>query len=124
MSRIKIGDVNIPENKPIRIALSHIRGMGKKDKPKSVTNIILKRARVNPLIKAKELSDEQKMLINQELDKLVYKEKLLIDEDLKKEIKENIKEKININCYQGRYHSMGKKVNGQSSRRNNRNRPN
>jgi len=62
-------------------------------------------------------------LIHQEINKLVDAKKLYIEDNLEQKIKKNIQEKINIGNRQGNLHSMGKKVNGQATRHNNRNRP-
>jgi len=114
---ILIGNVNIPENKNVGIGLSYIYGIGKKFcRPKSLGQQILQKTKINPLTKIGSLNDEQINLINQAI------EKFSIEEELKKK-KKSIEEKIRINCWQGKLHSMHKKVRGQSSRRNNRTRP-
>src|SRR4051812_47515146 len=123
VGRIRIGGVVIPENKPIRIALNCIRGIGKKCRPKSMSNVILQGAKVDPSILAKNLDDEQIKLINQAMNKLIDAGKLYIEDNLEQKIKKDIDEKIRIGNHQGNLHSMGKKVNGQSTRHNNRNRP-
>lgn len=123
VGRIRIGGVVIPENKPIWVALSYIRGIGKKRRAKSMSNVIFQGTKVDPLILAKSLDDEQIKLINQEINKLVDAGKLHIEDNLEQKIKRNIQEKIDIGNRQGNLHSMGKKVNGQSTRHNNRNRP-
>jgi len=115
---IKIGNFVIPGSTPIRVGLSYIYGVGTGRGPEAVANKILQRAKVDPLIKGKYLNDEQKAIINQELKKFA------IEEELKKKIEQNIKDKIDIRCRQGVLHSMKKKVRGQSTRRNNRIRPN
>jgi ribosomal protein S13 len=88
-----------------------------------MSNVILQGAKVDPLILAKSLDDEQIKLINQEINKLADAGKLHIEDNLEQKIKKAISEKINIDNKQGKDHSMGKKVNGQSTRHNNRNRP-
>lgn len=116
---VRIGNVNIPENKTIGIGLSHIYGIGKKFcRPKSMAQQILQKAQVDPLMKASNLSDEQIKLISQEI------KKILTEGELKQKKKQDIEEKIRINCWQGKLHSMHKKVRGQSTRHNNRTRPN
>ena len=120
---IRIRGVVIPESKPIWVSLSYIRGIGKKCRPKSMSNVILKGAKIDPLTLAKNLDDEQIWLIHQEINKWVDAKKLYIEDNLEQKIKKNIQEKINIGNRQGNLHSMGKKVNGQATRHNNRNRP-
>lgn len=116
---IRIGNVNIPGNKTIGVGLSYIYGIGKKfRRPKSLAQQIFQETEINPLIKVGNLNDEQIRLISQKI------KEFSIEGELKQKKKQNIAEKIRINCWQGKLHSMGKKVRGQSTRHNNRTRPN
>ncbi|KLL03413.1 MAG: 30S ribosomal protein S13 [Mycoplasmataceae bacterium CE_OT135] len=115
---IRISNVNILTRKNIYVALSGIYGIGKKFKKKSRARQILEKLSINPFLKAKDLTDEQINLINHEIQQFE------VEGDLKQIKKQNIEEKIRINCLQGRLHSMGKKVRGQPTRHNNRTRPN
>jgi len=116
---IRIGNVNIPGNKNIGIGLSRIYGIGKAfRRPKSLAQQIFQKTEINPLMKAGDLNDEQTRLISQEIKELTT------EGELKQRKKQNIAEKIRINCLQGKLHSMNKKVRGQSTRHNNRTRPN
>src|SRR2546421_7288611 len=114
---IRVGSFSIPGNIPIRIGLTYIYGVGKGRGPKAAPSRVLQRAKVDFSIKGKDLSDEQKVLINQELEKFTN------GESLKQEKEENIKRLIRIICYRGKHQSMNKKDRGQSTRRNNRTRP-
>lgn len=116
---IRIGNVNIPGNKNIGIGVSYIYGIGKKfRRPKSMAQQIFQKTKLNPLIKAGDLNDEQVKLISQEINNL------LTEGELKQKKQQDIEEKIRINCWQGKLHSMNKKVRGQPTRHNNRTRPN
>ncbi|RHZ36326.1 ribosomal protein uS13 [endosymbiont GvMRE of Glomus versiforme] len=114
---VRIGNVNVLAQKNIRVALSGIYGIGKKFKKKSCARQILEKLKINPLMKTKDLTDDQINLINHEVQQFE------VEGDLKQIKKQNIEEKIRINCLQGRLHSMGKKVRGQPTRHNNRTRP-
>ena len=114
---LRISNVELPANKNINIALSYIYGIGKKFKKNSRARKILEKLNINPLLKVKELNDEQKSLINQEV------RQLKLEDDLRQRKEEDIEAKKMINCYQGKRHSMGKKVHGQSTHHNNRTRP-
>jgi len=119
VSVIRIGNVSIPGNKAIGIGLSRIYGIGKKfRRPKSLAQQIFQKTKVNPLMKAKNLDDEQIKLISQEIKEYSN------EGDLKKKVKQDIEKKVRINCRQGKLHSMNKKVRGQPTRHNNRTRPN
>lgn len=115
---VRISNVNLPKQKNIYIALSYIYGVGKKFKKKSQARQILEKLNIDPFLKTENLTDEQINLINHEVQQLE------VEGDLKQTKKQNIEEKIRINCLQGRLHSMGKKVRGQPTRHNNRTRPN
>ena len=114
---IRIGNVNVPAQKNVYVTLSSIYGIGKKFKKKSRARQILEKLKINPLMKARDLTDEQINLINHEVQQFET------EGDLKQIKKQNIEEKIRINCLQGRLHSMSKKVRGQPTRHNNRTRP-
>src|ERR1043166_6456081 len=104
---IQIGNFSIPGNTPVKVGLTYIYGVGKGRGPKAVPDKVLRRAKVDFSIKGKDLSDKQKVLISQEL------EKFTIGEGLKKKNKENIERLIQISCRRGKNQSMNKKVRGQ-----------
>src|SRR2546423_3978152 len=106
---LRISNVELPANKNIRVALSRVYGIGKKFKKNSRARKILEKLNINPLLKVKELNDEQISLINQEVRQFE------LEDDLRQKKEQDIEEKKTINCYQGKRHSMGKKVHGQST---------
>ncbi|CAH1762098.1 14213_t:CDS:2 [Entrophospora sp. SA101] len=91
---IRISNVNILTRKNIYVALSGIYGIGKKFKKKSRARQILEKLNINPFLKAKDLTDEQINLINHEIQQFE------VEGDLKQIKKQNIEEKIRINCLQ------------------------
>ncbi len=109
MARIK--GVDVPNNKRIEIALTYIYGIGR-----SLSNQILKDAKVNINKKAGDLSNEELVAIRDEVNKY------LTEGDLRREINMNIKTKMEINSYEGTRHKKGLPVRGQRTSRNARTR--
>ena len=105
MARIK--GVDIPDNKRIEIALTYIYGVGRK-----LSKTILAAAKVDLNKKAKDLSEDELAAIRAEVDKH------LVEGDLKREIKMNIKTKMEINSYEGVRHKRKLPVRGQRTNRN------
>ena len=105
MARIK--GVDIPDNKRIEIALTYIYGIGR-----NLSKTILKAANVNLDTKAKDLTEEELTAIRTEIDKY------LVEGDLRREVKMNIKTKMEINSYQGVRHKRKLPVRGQRTNRN------
>jgi small subunit ribosomal protein S13 len=114
---VQIAMVELPANKNIYVALSRIYGIGKKFKKNSRSRKILEKLNINPLLKVKDLNDEKVSLINEQI------RQFKLEDDLCQEKEQDIEAKKMINCYQGKRHSMGKKVHGQSTHHNNRTRP-
>lgn len=109
MARIK--GVDIPDNKRIEIALTYIHGIGR-----SLSNKILKDAKVDLDKRAGRLDNEELNRIREEI------EKYTIEGDLRREVNMNIKTKMEINSYQGIRHKKGLPVRGQRTSRNARTR--
>ena len=105
MARIK--GVDIPDNKRIEIALTYVYGIGR-----NLSKTILKNAGVNLDKKAKDLTEDELAAIRTEVDKH------LVEGDLRREIKMNIKTKMEINSYQGVRHKRKLPVRGQRTNRN------
>ncbi len=103
--------VEVPDQKKIGVALRYIYGIG----PTTALQVCEK-ATVDPNIRAKELNDEQLSHLNTALQG--YK----IEGDLRREIQQNIKRKMSINCYQGIRHKKGLPVRGQRTSTNARTR--
>ena len=109
MARIK--GVDIPDNKRIEIALTYIYGIGR-----SLSNKILKDAKVDINKRTKDLSLDEIAAIRDEVGKY------LTEGDLRREVNMNIKTKMEINSYQGTRHKRGLPVRGQRTNRNARTR--
>ncbi len=109
MARIK--GVDIPNNKRIEIALTYIYGVGR-----SLSNKILKEAKIDIDKKAGDLSNDELVAIRDVLNKYQT------EGDLRREVNMNIKTKMEINSYEGTRHKKGLPVRGQRTNRNARTR--
>ena len=105
MARIK--GVDIPNDKRIEISLTYIYGIGR-----NLSRQILKAANVDLDKKAKDLTEEELTAIRNEV------EKHQVEGDLRREIKMNIKTKMEINSYEGTRHKKKLPVRGQRTNRN------
>ncbi len=109
MARIK--GVDIPNDKHIVISLTYIYGIGRKLAAK-----ICKNAKVEPIKKAGDLTQEELIALRDEINKH------LTEGDLRREVSMNIKTKMEINSYEGSRHKKGLPVRGQRTNRNARTR--
>jgi small subunit ribosomal protein S13 len=103
--------VDIPNDKPVRIALTYIYGIGR-----HTAELICNAAKVDGGIRVKDLTDEQLGTIRNEIGN--YK----TEGDLRREVALNIKRLTEIGCYRGIRHKRGLPVNGQRTKTNARTR--
>ena len=108
----RISGVDLPRSKRIEIALTYIFGIGL---PSS--QAILKKADVDPNIKADDLSDKQAKRIRD-----IITEEYKVEGPLRTEVQMNIKRLIDIGSYRGMRHKRGLPVRGQNTRNNARTR--
>jgi small subunit ribosomal protein S13 len=106
----RIAGVEIPEKKKIWIALTYIYGIGR-----SLSWKILREAKINPELKAKELKPEELNRLKEIIEKN-YK----VEGDLRREKLMNIKRLKDIGCWRGIRHQKGLPVRGQRTRTNTR----
>ena len=105
MARIK--NIELPSEKHTCIGLTAIYGIGR-----NLAKTICLDAKVDPAKKIKDLTDEEVARLRKEVDKATT------EGDLRREIQMNIKNKMEINCYQGVRHKKGLPVRGQRTNRN------
>lgn len=105
MARIK--NIELPGEKQAWIGLTAIYGIGK-----NLGKSICKDAKVDPAKKVKDLTEAEVGALRKEV------EKQLTEGDLRREVQMNIKNKMEINCYQGIRHKKGLPVRGQRTNRN------
>ncbi len=109
MARIK--NIELPGEKHTCIGLTAIYGIGR-----SLANTICDNAGVDRKKKIKDLTDEEITKLRTEVDKH------MVEGDLRREVQLNIKNKMEINSYQGTRHKKGLPVHGQRTSRNARTR--
>jgi small subunit ribosomal protein S13 len=111
MARI-IG-VEIPGEKRIDIALRYIYGIGPAN-----AKVILDKAKIDPSLRAKNLSEQQLSQIVHAIQEGKY----VIEGDLRRELGINLKRLQGIKCYRGVRHLRGLPVRGQRTSTNARTR--
>lgn len=108
----RIAGVDLPRDKRLEIGLTYIYGIGL-----SRAQQICAEAGVDPDIKVRELSDDEVARIRRHIDA-----NLQVEGDLRREVQQNIKRKIEIGSYQGIRHRRGLPVRGQRTHTNARSR--
>lgn len=109
MARIK--NIELPNEKHVCIGLTAIYGIGR-----SLALTICSDAKVEPTKKIKDLTDDEISKLRKEIDKYD------VEGDLRRDVQMSIKNKMEINCYQGVRHKKGLPVRGQRTSRNARTR--
>lgn len=107
----RIAGINIPVQKHVSIALTAIYGIGR---PLALQ--ICEKAKVNPQMKVKELTDAQV----ESLRTAIAEHK--VEGDLRREVSINIKRLMDLGCYRGIRHRRGLPVRGQRTKTNARTR--
>jgi small subunit ribosomal protein S13 len=108
----RILGVDLPADKPTHISLRYIYGIG----PKTALELCEK-TRVDPLRKAKDLSDEEIARIAGVLDR-----EYVVEGQLRRQLTQNIARLKDIGCFRGMRHRRGLPVRGQRTRTNARTR--
>jgi small subunit ribosomal protein S13 len=106
----RIAGVDIPENKNIDIALTYIYGIGK-----TMSRSILKRVNIEPMIKAKTLSEAQVNILRK-----LIEDEFTVEGALRQKIREDIKRLKEIKAYRGVRHERRLPVRGQQTKTNSR----
>ncbi|MCX5659080.1 MAG: 30S ribosomal protein S13 [Planctomycetota bacterium] len=108
----RIAGVDIPDGKPIRIALRYIYGIGPAN-----AELVLKEAGIDGQIRANKLTEDQLAQIATLIDNTY-----LVEGTLRRAISQNIARLRDIRCYRGDRHRRGLPVRGQRTRTNSRTR--
>lgn len=109
---VRIVGVELPKNKRIAFALPKIYGIGL-----SLAQKICQNTGVDPFKRVEELTPEEVNKIEKYIEA-----NFKVEGELRREIKENIKRLIAIQCYRGLRHQKGLPVRGQRTRTNARTR--
>ncbi len=108
----RIAGVDLPREKRVEIGLTYIYGIGR-----VTANRILADTGINPDTRIKDLNDDEVGKIREWID-----HNIIVEGDLKREVKLNIKRLQEIGCYRGVRHRKGLPVRGQSTKQNARTR--
>jgi small subunit ribosomal protein S13 len=108
----RIAGVDLPRDKRVDIALRYIYGIG----PTSAYKIV-EGAGLDGSTKVRDLSEEEVSRIREFIDR-----NLKVEGDLRREVAQDIKRKIEIGAYQGVRHRRGLPVHGQRTHTNARTR--
>jgi len=108
----RISGVDIPREKRLEISLTYIFGIGRTTAQKICAELGL-----DPNTRVRDLTDEEVNRIRSYVDT-----NLEVEGDLRRDIAQDIKRKIEINCYQGIRHRRGLPVHGQRTHTNARTR--
>lgn len=108
----RISGVDLPREKRIEIGLTYIYGIGRTTSKK-----ILESTGVNPSTRVRALTEEEVGKLREYIDKNVK-----VEGDLRRDIHQNIKRLIEINCYRGIRHRRSLPVRGQRTKTNARTR--
>ena len=108
----RISGVDGPREKRVLISLTYIHGIGRS----SAANVC-EATGVDPTPRVRDLGDDEVTAIRAFID-----QQLKVEGDLRREVSQNIKRKMDIGCYQGLRHRRGLPVRGQRTHTNARTR--
>jgi small subunit ribosomal protein S13 len=108
----RIAGVDIPREKRVVIALTYIYGVGR-----SRAEATVAATDIDPDTRVRDLTDEQVVRLRSHIE-----DQFRVEGDLRREVANNIKRKIEIGSYQGIRHRLGLPVRGQRTHTNARSR--
>ena len=108
----RLSGVDLPREKRMEIALTYIYGIGK---TRSQQTLVA--TGVSPDLRVRDLSDEDLVRLRDHIESS-YR----VEGDLRREVAQDIRRKIEIGCYQGIRHRRGLPVHGQRTKTNARTR--
>jgi small subunit ribosomal protein S13 len=108
----RIAGVDIPREKRLEIALTYIFGIGNPSAKQ-----VCAATEISPDTRVRDLTEEEVVRLRTWID-----QNLQVEGDLRREVAQDIKRKIEIGCYAGLRHRRGLPVRGQRTRTNARTR--
>jgi small subunit ribosomal protein S13 len=108
----RIAGVDLPRGKRVEIALTYIYGIGT-----ARSNVVLGKARIDPSVRVKDLSEEEVSRISKILDA-----DGAVEGDLRRDVAMNIKRLMEVGSYRGMRHRRNLPVRGQRTHTNARTR--
>jgi small subunit ribosomal protein S13 len=108
----RISGVDIPREKRLEISLTYIYGIGR-----TLSQKVCAETDTNPDTRVRDLTDEEVTRLRSYIDA-----NLKVEGDLRRDVTQDIKRKMEIGCYQGIRHRRGLPVHGQRTHTNARTR--
>jgi len=108
----RIAGVDLPRDKRVDVALRYIYGIGA-----TSARMVCTGASVDGATKVRDLSEEEVVRIREFIDRNIK-----VEGDLRRDVAQDIKRKIEIGCYQGVRHRRSLPVRGQRTHTNARTR--
>jgi small subunit ribosomal protein S13 len=108
----RISGVDIPREKQVGTSLTYIYGIGR-----TTAGMVCEATGIDPTTRVRDLTDDEIAKIRSFIDG-----GLKVEGDLRREVSQDIKRKMEIGCYQGLRHRRGLPVRGQRTHTNARTR--
>ncbi len=108
----RIAGVDLPREKRLEVALTYIFGIGL-----TRSNQMISALELDPNTRVRDLTEDEVLRIRRFID-----QNYRVEGDLRREVSQNIKRKVEIGCYQGIRHRRGLPVRGQRTHTNARTR--
>lgn len=108
----RIAGVDLPRNKHVHIALTYIFGIGP-----TLASAAVAAAQIDTDRRVTDLTDDEVQRLREWIDANTR-----VEGDLRRQVAQNIKRKVEIGCYQGVRHRRGLPVRGQRTHTNARTR--
>jgi small subunit ribosomal protein S13 len=108
----RISGVDIPREKRLEISLTYIFGIGR-----TLAQKVCEETGTNPDTRVRDLTDEEVSRLRTYIDT-----NLKVEGDLRRDVTQDVKRKMEIGCYQGIRHRRGLPVHGQRTHTNARTR--
>ena len=108
----RISGVDIPREKRLEVSLTYVFGIGR-----NTASLICQQTGLSPDTRVRDLTEDEVAQLRNFIDA-----NLKVEGDLRREIAQNIKRKMEIGCYEGIRHRRGLPVRGQRTRTNARTR--
>jgi small subunit ribosomal protein S13 len=108
----RIAGVDIPREKRLEISLTYIFGVGR-----TISQRVCAATAIDPNTRVRDLTEDEVVRLRNWIDANVK-----VEGDLRRDVSQDIKRKMEIGCYQGLRHRRGLPVRGQRTKTNARTR--